>query len=288
MTNSKMMSKISKFMEQQELDRLGDPLIELIDPDPDQDRHSWDTQETKEHVNMIAESIKVNGVRRPIEVYEHTPGRYKIIAGEVRYRASLQAGMKNIPVLLRLKSDAKQRSMDMLTENISRLNLAPMELARALKKRVDDGIKRKDILKHIGKSKTWLSIRLGLLKLPQDIQDFAEGCFVRDPSRLYALAKIDEDLREGLFNDIISGKKTTESILADYKSTNKKPSVKGKVFKPSFKATKNEVNLILSNHYPLVECSSDELLEKGFKRFLDDVVSGMFIRKTDDNDNPKS
>ncbi|MEM7083764.1 MAG: ParB/RepB/Spo0J family partition protein [Pseudomonadota bacterium] len=277
---STMMSGISDFLEQEETDRLVELLLTDVDPDPDQDRHSWDSEETKAHVASMTESIKANGVRRPIEVYEHVPGRYMIIAGEVRYRGSIAAEKETIPALLRLNTDEKQRSMDMLTENFSRLGLAPMELARALKRRIDGGITREEIMASTGKDKAWLSRMLGLLELPLDVQEFAETGTVRDPARLHSLAKIDEDNRPAILENLASGDATVGEVLAAQKDAknagDKKPKNKTKKntpLPPDLAMTREEAQALITFFHPDREpCESDDALDTGFKAVVVELL----------------
>ncbi len=137
-----------------------------------------------------------------------TVGRDKIVAGE-----------ETIP--------AVQRIIDMLTEHFSHSTIAPMELSHHLKSLIDAGVSRKKIIQITGKNKSWLSRSLGLLELPQDVQEFAETGIVRDPARLHALSKLSEDVRENAIKDITSGKSKIDLVLfGSDKSKKKKPFVK--------------------------------------------------------------
>ena len=283
-----MMSGISEFLEQEETDRLVELNIADVDPDPEQDRHSWDNPEVIAHVESVTASVKSNGVRRPIEVFEHEPGRYKIIAGEVRYRSAKNAGLSTIPALLRLKTDEKQRSLDMLTENFSRLGLLPMELARALQRRIDGGITRKELIAATGKDKAWLSRLFGLLELPEDVRNFAETGKVRDPARLHDLAKIDDEQRSLALEDLAAGNTTVGDVLAAQKAStgnsDKKPakSTKKKPFSPDLTATKDEARLLVAYFHPDWDCEDEKALDESFKRLMGEFKNGVYARPNDD------
>lgn len=285
---SSMMSGISEFLEQEETDRLVELNLEDVDPDPDQDRHSWEDPDTIAHVEAQTESARAGGIRRPIEVYEHQPGRYMIIAGEVRYRAACGAELKTIPAILRVNIDPEQRSLDMLTENFNRLGLKPMELARGLKRRLDEGLTREQLIEATGKDKAWLSRLLGLLDLPEDVRAFAETGKVRDPARLHALAKIDDDQRSSVLNDLASDARTVGDVLAEQKASaggnSKKPAKKPKKkpFSPDLTATKDEARLLVAYFHPDWDCESDKALDDSFKRLMGEFTNGVHARPNDD------
>ncbi len=291
-----MMSGISEFLEQEETDRLVELALSDVDPDPEQDRHNWDHPDTIAHLESMTVSVRAGGVRRPIEVYEHEPGRYKIIAGEIRYRASVNAEREVIPALLRLKTDEKQRSLDMLTENFSRLGLMPMELARALKRRIDGGITRDELIAATGKDKAWLSRLLGLLELPEDVQDFAESGKVRDPARLHSLAKIDKKQRGSVLEDLATGNSTVGDVLvahksaaaARYKKSEKKRPAKKKPFAVDLTATKNEARLLVAYFHPDWDCDSDEALDGAFKKLMGEFTNGVHTRPGDGADSKEN
>ena len=283
--NSGMMSNISDFLEQEESDHLVNLPIDDIDPNPNQDRHSWEEPETTAHLEAMTTSVKTNGVRRPIEVFEHVPGRFQIIAGEMRYRAAKAADLDTIPALVRLNLDEKQRSLDMFTENFSRLGLMPMELARALKKRIDQGITREELMTAVGKDKAWLSRILGLLQLPDDVQIFAAAGKVRDVARLHALAQLEEETRGVTLARIESGEITTKDALAAQQQTSRtdkkstKPDAKkvSKQFVPNLTMTPDEARALIVHFHPdWPPCETDYDLDERFKIILGELKSGEF------------
>ena len=100
--------------------------ISLVDPKSDQPRKYFD----KEALEQLAASITENGLLQPILVREYGEGRYQIIAGERRFRASKLAGLTEIPAIV-LDKDDKKAAQIALIENIQRENLNPLEEAMA-------------------------------------------------------------------------------------------------------------------------------------------------------------
>ena len=199
-------------------DQLLDLDITKVHPDPENDRDDWDTSDTKAHVTETAKSIKAIGVRQPIIVKPHPDlnGEYMIVAGEVRYRASIKAEMKTIPAILR---DDDLGSLDMFVENIRRKGLNSMAIARGLKKRLDNGMERAELKQAIGKSDAWISRRLVLLKMEPDMVSFAETGIVKDPDSLLELAKAEPKLRKRLIGKLEAGTTSIKDALNQVKES---------------------------------------------------------------------
>ena len=107
--------------------------ISLIDPKSDQPRKYFD----KDTLEELATSISENGLLQPILVREYGEGRYQIIAGERRFRASKLAGLTDIPAIV-LNRDNKAAAQIALIENIQREDLNPLEEAMAYKSLKDE------------------------------------------------------------------------------------------------------------------------------------------------------
>ena len=140
--------------------------IDLITPNVEQPR----TRFTETNLEELAQSIKVNGVVQPILVRKRN-GRYELIAGERRWRASQRAGLTKIPAVVKEVSDDKILELA-LVENIQRQELNAVEEARAYKKLIDSiGLTQEMVASRVGKDRTFITNYLRLLKLPDDIQD---------------------------------------------------------------------------------------------------------------------
>lgn len=148
------------------LSQLRELKLSSVDPDPDQPRRSFDEMALDE----MAASIKEHGVIQPIVV---TPkgGRYIIVAGERRYRASTKAGLKTIPALVRTMTDQHKLEVSLI-ENLQRRDLNVLETATAyLKLRDQFNLTLDEIGARVGgKSVSAISNTLRLLRLPESVR----------------------------------------------------------------------------------------------------------------------
>ncbi len=132
---------------------------------PNQPRKIFD----EKALNELAGSIKVNGVIMPIVVNKDDDGRYMIIAGERRYRASKIAGKTTIPAIVK-SYDERQVKEISLIENLQREDLNPIEAATAMKQLMDDyNLTQEDLSERIGKSRSAIANTLRLLSLDGEV-----------------------------------------------------------------------------------------------------------------------
>lgn len=137
-------------------------LIKDIVPDDEQPRRDFD----KEALNALATSIKEHGVLQPIVVTKED-GKYKIVAGERRWRASRLAGLKKIPAIIRTL-DSQNRLELSIIENAQREDLNAIELATAYAKlKSQFNMSNEDIAAKVGKSEASIQGTLRLLNLPE-------------------------------------------------------------------------------------------------------------------------
>lgn len=137
-----------------------------IRPNPYQPRKTFD----QEALDELATSIKNYGVFQPIIVKKSIKG-YDLVAGERRLRASKLAGLTTIPAIVKEFDDEKMREIALM-ENIQREDLSAIELAWAYKGIIDSlQIRQEDLAARIGKSRSHVTNILGLLRLPNDVQD---------------------------------------------------------------------------------------------------------------------
>jgi len=140
--------------------------LELIQRGKYQPRRDMDPQALEE----LAQSIKNHGVMQPIVVRPLSGGRYEIIAGERRWRASQQAGLDKVPALVREVPDEAAIAMALI-ENIQREDLNPIEEAEAYRKLIGDFQHTQDALGRIvGKSRSHIANLMRLLDLPASVQ----------------------------------------------------------------------------------------------------------------------
>jgi len=140
--------------------------IDLIDANPNQPRREFDEQALQE----LATSIREIGIIQPITLRQTETGRFQIIAGERRWRASQLAGLKAIPAYIRTISDESVMEMA-LVENIQREDLNAIEIALAYQHLLDnDGMTQEKVSERVGKSRAAIANYLRLLRLPAQIQ----------------------------------------------------------------------------------------------------------------------
>ena len=173
------------------------PLSE-IRPNPYQPRKTFD----QESLDELASSIKNYGVFQPIIVKKSIKG-YDLVAGERRLRASKLAGLETIPAIVKEFDDEKMREIALL-ENIQRENLSSIELAWAYKGIIDSlHIRQEDLAAKIGKSRSHVTNTLGLLRLPDDVQDMVRDNKI-SMGHARVLSKIEDDTKvEELAHDVV-------------------------------------------------------------------------------------
>ena len=141
-----------------------------IQKNPYQPRKEFDGEKLHE----LAQSIKENGVIQPIIVRQSPVIGYEILAGERRYRASLLAGLKSIPAVVKQLSD-QEMMIQSIIENLQRENLNPIEEARAYESLVEKGFTHAEIADKMGKSRPYISNSIRLLSLPEQILSEVEN-----------------------------------------------------------------------------------------------------------------
>ncbi|MCX6256510.1 MAG: ParB/RepB/Spo0J family partition protein [Bacteroidia bacterium] len=147
-------------------DFTSDIRIDYIEVNPFQPRKTFDEESLLE----LASSIKELGVIQPITVRETEQGRYQLITGERRYRASKIAGLKEIPAYVRKADDQAMLELA-LTENIQRQDLDPVEIAISYQRLIEEcRLTQEQLSERVGKKRSSITNSLRLLKLPAEIQ----------------------------------------------------------------------------------------------------------------------
>ncbi len=132
------------------------------------------THMDKVALEELAESIKQQGVVQPIVVRPIGEGRYEIVAGERRWRASQLAGLDKVPALIRDIPDEAAIAVSLI-ENIQRENLNPVEEAVALQRLADEfELTHEQVATHVGRSRAAVSNLLRLLNLNSDVREMVE------------------------------------------------------------------------------------------------------------------
>ncbi len=145
--------------------------VHELAPNRDQPRKEFD----REKITDLAESIREHGVIQPIMVRKAEHG-YEIVAGERRWRASMEAGLSKVPCLVR-ELTPEQNMIVALIENIQREDLNAIEEAEALSKMIGTyGLTQEQVSRSIGRSRPYITNSLRLLKLPPAVRDLvSEG-----------------------------------------------------------------------------------------------------------------
>ena len=140
--------------------------LDLIEVNPNQPRKDFDETTLSE----LAASIKLHNIIQPLTVSFIGSGKYRLIAGERRFRASKIAGLKDVPVYVR-EANADQLLELALLENLQRENLNAIEIALSYKRLMDDlDYTQEKVAERMGKERSTVTNYIRLLKLPPDIQ----------------------------------------------------------------------------------------------------------------------
>lgn len=196
-----------------EKDEVVQLYLDDIIPNRFQPREIFDERALKE----LAVSIREHGVIQPIIVRSVANGKYEIIAGERRYKASALAGLTKIPAIIR-NLDDKESSKVALLENLQRKNLNPIEEARTYQKILEiDRMTQEELAKTMGKSQSAVANKLRLLSLPDAIQN---ALLKEQISERHARALInvpDTKKQKDLLKKIIDNKMSVRAVEEEIK-----------------------------------------------------------------------
>ncbi|HWB68825.1 MAG TPA: ParB/RepB/Spo0J family partition protein [Solirubrobacterales bacterium] len=175
--------------------------VELIKPNPNQPRTKFDP----EALAGLASSIETSGIVQPLLVRPLHDGSYELIAGERRWRAAQQAGLKKVPAVVRDPEEA-ERLQAALIENMVREDLNPVEEARACAALVDDlGLSKEELARRVGRSRPAVSNLIRLLDLPDEAIDLLESGELSGGHGRALLAASGNDVRRRLARDAVRG-----------------------------------------------------------------------------------
>jgi ParB family chromosome partitioning protein len=164
--------------------------IDLIEPNPEQPRTHFD--ETK--LEELAQSIRANGLVQPLLLRRSPGGRYQLVAGERRWRASQRAGLRKVSAVIRDITNEQLLPLALI-ENIQRQELNPIEESLAYQKLIQDyGLTQDELAKQVGKDRSSIANHLRLLRLPAEVQRMLEdGRLSMGHAR--ALLAVDQEAR---------------------------------------------------------------------------------------------
>ncbi len=195
-----------------------DIAIDEIDPNSAQPRKEFD----KEALEQLSQSIQESGVLSPILVVENG-GRYRIVAGERRYRASRLAGLSTIPCIVRNMTTVQQMEAALI-ENLQREDLNPIEEATAIRSLMSEcNYTQEEAAKRLGKSRPAIANALRLLNLPQQIIDMViRGDLSAGHARVLAGLE-DEALQQTLAEECIRQGYSVRKLEEAARQTVEKP-----------------------------------------------------------------
>jgi ParB family chromosome partitioning protein len=140
--------------------------LDQIEVNPKQPRHDFDETALSE----LAASLKLHDIIQPLTVSKLPSGKYRLIAGERRFRAAKIAGLKDVPVYIRQANDVQLLELSLL-ENLQRENLNAIEIGLSYKRLMDElDYTQEQVAERMGKDRSTVTNYIRLLKLPPDIQ----------------------------------------------------------------------------------------------------------------------
>jgi ParB family chromosome partitioning protein len=139
--------------------------LEDISPNAKQPRQDFDAKALEE----LAQSIRLHDIIQPLTVTKLPSGKYKLIAGERRWRAAKLAGLKDVPVYLRVVDDKQILELGLL-ENLQRENLNAIEIGLSYQRLIDEcSMNQEEVATRMGMDRSTVSNYIRMLKLPPDI-----------------------------------------------------------------------------------------------------------------------
>ncbi|MDO9528299.1 MAG: ParB/RepB/Spo0J family partition protein [Syntrophales bacterium] len=253
--------------------------IEELSPNRFQPRKVFDGHEQKK----LSDSIKKNGLLQPILVRKsETDTGYEIIAGERRWRAAQAAGLRDVPILIRYKTQDLDVAQLSLIENIQREELNPLEESGAYHTLIEQfHLSQDEISSRVGKERSTIANALRLLNLPGEAKD---ALIKKEISAGHARAILSVDSQEGqiaALREIIRKKLSVREAEKLVKENPAQPKKKQEVKKdPDITALENKMSEQLMARTTIKQLSKGGLIEIRFlsaddlDRVSDVIMSG--------------
>ena len=183
------------------MDAVRELPVEAVVPNPDQPRKKFDRAALEE----LAASINRNGLMQPIQVKPLDPGRWAIIAGERRWRAHKIAGLPTIRAIV-AEVDEAQRDILAIIENLQRVDITPLEEARAFQRMLDKGYSVEELAQRLGIKQPWrITERTQLLTLAPEYLDLFEKGHLT-PSQAFEISRLPAAQQPVLFAMVRDGR----------------------------------------------------------------------------------
>jgi len=213
-------------------------------------------------LRSLADSIREHGILQPLivaKIEEEIPSgikvSYELIVGERRLKAAKMAGLNFVPVMIRKKTENKEKLELALVENIQRADLNSLEKARGYERLIKEfGLTQKQIAEKIGQSRELVANTIRLLQLPIEIQKTLEAGKISEGHAKAILAVDDNNQKFALYNEILEKNLTVrsaESLSRQIKGVSKR--IKGNVLDPETKALESRLEDFLGTHVTLAK-----------------------------------
>ncbi|MBR6492120.1 MAG: ParB/RepB/Spo0J family partition protein [Bacteroidales bacterium] len=204
---------------------ISDIPVAQIDTNPYQPRNEFEETALQE----LAESIKEHGLIQPVTVRKTDSGKYQLISGGRRLKASQMLNLETIPAYIRSANDEEMLEMA-LVENIHRRNLNPMEIAFSYQRLIDEcSLTQEEVSKKVSMDRSTISNFLRLLKLPEIVQCALKEGKISMGHAKCLLSTDDETKMVDLLRTILEKNlsvRETEHLVSNNKSKNAKKSTK--------------------------------------------------------------
>ncbi|MBR1466697.1 MAG: ParB/RepB/Spo0J family partition protein [Bacteroidaceae bacterium] len=189
-------------------DTINEINIELIEANPNQPRREFDEEALQE----LADSIQEIGIIQPITLRKLSNGKYQIVAGERRWRASMRAKLTTIPAYIISVDEEKLMEMA-LVENIQRQDLNPIEIALAYQQLIEQyGLTQEKLAEKVGKKRATVANFLRLLRLPAPVQMGLRNKVI-DTGHARALLAVEDPKQQiKIYNDIAQKKLSVRAV----------------------------------------------------------------------------
>lgn len=217
------------------------PVGDIV-PNPHQPRHTF----SEEKLTELSDSIREKGILQPLIVTEKN-GKYELIAGERRLRASKMAGLSKVPVLVREYAEGDKLEWAII-ENVQRHDLNVLEEARAYRKLSEEfGLSQEAIAKKMGKSRSGVANILRLLTLPLEIQKAIEEEKISEGHAKVLLSVDNPEKQRALFERILKDNLTVRQTEEQMRSLSTSSRVPTRSFNqdPQLKAVEDELREVL-------------------------------------------
>ena len=192
-------------------DTISEVNIELIEANPNQPRREFDEETLQE----LADSIAEIGIIQPITLRKLNNGKFQIVAGERRWRASMRAKLTSVPAYIISVDEEKLMEMA-LVENIQRQDLNPIEIALAYQQLIEQyGLTQEQLSEKVGKKRATVANFLRLLRLPAPVQLGLRNRVI-DTGHARALLAVEDPKQQIKIYNEIAEKKLSVRAVEDY------------------------------------------------------------------------